>query len=526
MVANNIKLNPELLEPTLIELTYSELKTLRDNSQLVPGTQYRITDYATMVNPGDNTITSAGHPFDIIVVADDVNRLSEDARAAKHTGDTYFADSNLAAWKLNYRLDNDDSRFAWTYALKPKGIIVENDDRIYYRYPQDDDSEYEYGICWKVGFSYLYTNTENPTVGAYATYEPSNAPDDTAETITRTTEPVTTEGKGVIYRMIDEFNNDIPYDFKNIQFYRKWNSENELWCDKGTSEDGVAAYTFSSKGSSSTTQFTDFSLDTENNIYNNTIIIPTVYLQPFIISPITLNVNCFFGQNCYNNILGDNCYDNIFGNDCYNNIFDSTCIGNILNYECHGNTFGYGCFNNILNRKCSGNNFGSQCNHNLLGASNHTNTFGSNCNDNAFGMNCGNITFGFNSNNNLFDIDCSNNTFGSRCSNNVFGRDISNNKFGNNCSNITFSSNSAGSATGRYFQYITIPRDVKYLILYNTETASSNAVVKDYNIKIGISGTSSNPITINTTRNLNYETTVALNSSEEVKIYCEADLIQ
>ena len=27
-------------------------------------------------------------------------------------------------------------------------------------------------------------------------------------------------GRGVIYRMIDEYNNDCPYDFKNIQFKR------------------------------------------------------------------------------------------------------------------------------------------------------------------------------------------------------------------------------------------------------------------------------------------------------------------
>lgn len=30
----------------------------------------------------------------------------------------------------------------------------------------------------------------------------------------------TTNGKGVIYRMIDEYDNDVPYDFKNIQFKR------------------------------------------------------------------------------------------------------------------------------------------------------------------------------------------------------------------------------------------------------------------------------------------------------------------
>ena len=30
-----------------------------------------------------------------------------------------------------------------------------------------------------------------------------------------------TNGKGVVYRLIDEFNNDIKYDFKNILFQRK-----------------------------------------------------------------------------------------------------------------------------------------------------------------------------------------------------------------------------------------------------------------------------------------------------------------
>lgn len=32
----------------------------------------------------------------------------------------------------------------------------------------------------------------------------------------------TINGKGVIYRMIDEFGNDCPYDFKNIMFKRYW----------------------------------------------------------------------------------------------------------------------------------------------------------------------------------------------------------------------------------------------------------------------------------------------------------------
>ena len=53
---------------------------------------------------------SAGHPFDIIVLATDVNTLNENAKAIKHEGDTYFANSNLDAWEIKYDLDNDTSK--------------------------------------------------------------------------------------------------------------------------------------------------------------------------------------------------------------------------------------------------------------------------------------------------------------------------------------------------------------------------------------------------------------------------------
>ena len=61
--------NPlEIRNKTMIELTYSELKTLRDSLCLIPGQQYRITDYITTTTQ-ENTI-SAGHQFDIIITAD------------------------------------------------------------------------------------------------------------------------------------------------------------------------------------------------------------------------------------------------------------------------------------------------------------------------------------------------------------------------------------------------------------------------------------------------------------------------
>lgn len=123
-----------------ISKTWAELKAMRDGGTLVPGQWYRITDYECTTTQ-ENT-QSAGHVFDIIVRADETNALNENAYAAHHAGDTYFANSNLAAWRLWYYLDNDTTKFDWA---------------------------------------------DN------------------------------TNGKGVIYRMIDEHENDIPYDFKNIQ---------------------------------------------------------------------------------------------------------------------------------------------------------------------------------------------------------------------------------------------------------------------------------------------------------------------
>lgn len=77
----------------LKEVTYSTLKTLRDSSGLIPGQQYRITDYNTTVT--GNNYTVGNHQFDVIVVADSSNKLNEVARAIQHSGDTYFSNCKL-----------------------------------------------------------------------------------------------------------------------------------------------------------------------------------------------------------------------------------------------------------------------------------------------------------------------------------------------------------------------------------------------------------------------------------------------
>ena len=340
-----------------LSLTYSELVSLRDNSQLIPGQQYRITDYTCTTSQANTR--SAGHQFDIIVTADDESTLNEEARAALHTGDEYFSGCNLSVWKIWYCLDNDTTRFAWADA---------------------------------------------------------------------------TNGKGVIYRMIDEFNNDIPYDFKNIQFYRQWDSSKSLWSTISSDTTGVPCYTFSSEGDSSTVEFTDMSLSLSNNVYSNVIKEYISFNFPTRDELLTLNNNCFFGRSCYSNTFGISCYENTFGSDCFNNTFGS---------DCDGNTFGGNCY---------------------------FNTFGDNCKYN---------------------------TFGNWCCNNTFGNSIIESQFGNgvkyfSITNVQMTTKPTSANVKSYIQWLIVENGVKNVNAYVTGSTSSSSYCQNIRICQGCSGTTYN----------------------------------
>ena len=118
----------------IIPTTYSELKTLRDNSSLIPGQQYRITDYVATTSV-ENT-QSANHPFDVIVTAYNANTLYPEAKATQHEGDEYFADIDMYKWNLLYSLDNDTDKFEWADSENGKGVI--------YRMVDENNNESSY----------------------------------------------------------------------------------------------------------------------------------------------------------------------------------------------------------------------------------------------------------------------------------------------------------------------------------------------------------------------------------------------
>lgn len=146
-------------------------------------------------------------------------------------------------------------------------------------------------------------------------------------------------GKGVIYRMIDEFGNDCPYDFKNIQFTRK--VSNGAYDPKGTA---TYVYTFAKYVSKQ--GFVDASISTVDYIYSNIIKPECVTARNGVIQ--RLNDNVFFGTGCCENIISDGCYSNTFGESFKRNKLGEHCSENVFGTYCSGNVFGSGCTYNVI----------------------------------------------------------------------------------------------------------------------------------------------------------------------------------
>lgn len=295
---------------------------------------------------------------------------------------------------------------------------------------------------------------------------------------------ISVEGKGVIYRMIDEFDNDVPYDFKNILF-------------TGSSYDGSVnyanAYTFSYTEDST---IKDASLLASKNCYSNVI------NEGSSSGKQQLNFNVFYSTNttfgCYGNTFGSSCYKNTFGNGCDDNTFDNSCSYNTFGYSCSKNTFGTSCSQNTFGTVCFQNTFGHGFSDNTLGGGFSTNTFGNQYTDSTFGYNC------------------SDNTFGNHGYNVALGDYCKNNKFGDYCCYVTFGDS---SSTVNYCQYIIIDNGCQYLYINSTDTsASTSNYLQNVHVHLGVSGSSSsNRKTLTVAdRNLAYETNFIVDGTSDI----------
>ena len=278
----------------VISTTWQELKDKRDAGKLTPGALYRITDY-NCTTTQENT-QSAGHQFDIVLLALSEDKLAEEGWAMMNESNiydvtfsngvtrkcwiyqddyvdnivdcitlmgsggfaigekpdddivlnksnntaicktpytsfpeenltyNYFQNSNLSAWKVWYSLNNDKDRFAWAddsvdedshasimaYSRKEGEFPLERD------ITQDVEGFY----AWINNFVTYFTNTETPSTNDVLYDDQQDETNLSILSYTPAHEGTgLPNGRGVIYRLIDEWGNDCPYDFKNIQLY-------------------------------------------------------------------------------------------------------------------------------------------------------------------------------------------------------------------------------------------------------------------------------------------------------------------
>lgn len=478
------------------EITYAELKNLRDEGKLVVGRNYIITDYECTTTT-ENT-QSAGYQFDIIVVADSPNTLNEVARARLHKGDTYFAENNLGAWELKYCLDNDTNRFDWADEVN---------------------------------------------------------------------------GKGVIYYMKDEHNNECPYDFKNIQFKRykissftdnfkgnttlqtllknsyvgNYDNDNNAVPENTILKDFKWFYTFTHSSSLSNT---DASLSTMcycnviKPCYTKTTIISTIQTQILndnVLIRRTTSSECIhsniFEDNCFGNtLLSDNRMNhfsnycrynlltdevryasfgynnsyNVIGKNCYSTKFGNYCHRNIFGEGCYANTFGNNCSDNVLNDTCYSNTFGNECGSNKFGKESHSNIFGNNCYSNTFSNYC---------HSNKFDISCFSNTLGQWTSFVTLGNNCKNNQFEGSTLSVIFKSYCSNNLIPTHTRYFMLHTGVSFLVVRGTGVGSNDNFLQNIEIKSGVKGASTTNLKgLSLYRNQSVLTTIVAKGSIETEV--------
>ncbi len=312
------------------------------------------------------------------------------------------------------------------------------------------------------------------------------------------------DGKGVIWRMVDEWGNDCPYDFKNIQFKR--------WAVTGLSkgsDEMKAALIYDADDN-------PFYFGIYNSVYGDVVAPINAEIDDLTnwawhytfhgwrkaadgeLTPYDKSSEQFTAPDefkqwsaeeyeeagttdiCKDNILGHNLDRNVMDNEgsslyrdaaeelpnnvfmsmsyCYYDeeegwsySFDET-YSNRLGDKCYNNTFGNGCYNNTFGSNCYSNTFGNSCYNNTFGNYCHDNTFGNYCQSNTFGNGCSYNTFGNDCYRNTFGNWFNQNTFGNGCSYNTFGNYCCYNTFGNGCHYNTFGNYCQSNTFGNYCQ--------------------------------------------------------------------------
>lgn len=473
----------------MTSIEYADLVELRDDGELVPGKWYRIVDYHTTTAQEDTQ--SADHQFDVIVRADAVNKLNENAFAAISNGDTYFsnAGAKLEAWELKYCLDNDTERFAWADDTDGKGVIY------WMRDEWGNECPYDFKNIMFKRYKITECETDSGLVDRYAHGGAFGVVCDTSVFFWCYT-----------FSMIDN-NNNRTDDLSTQQ--EKYPSDENGFFLIMNNRIGKNRNNFVEVDSSSPSILNNIVFVTDTDIceiqdeegtfygYNDNIIGENCSDITFSSSVKRNKIddrcqNCLFGDGVDNINLGSSCnqilfglYANFervgemcgeikFGNGSYGNsigkgstliTFGDLSSGNRIGEECNRLTFGGSCFRNRIGNENSHHNFGQECNDNEIADKCQSITFGDSCEYNLIGLASTIITLGDDCIRNSFDELCERITIGNNCQSNKFGKINRNLNIGNQCNFNVFSIACSSITMGQDGQYNLFEGDVDNITL-------------------------------------------------------------
>ena len=543
----------------VIPVTYAQLTALKTAGTLRTGAYYRITDYVTKINGTYDISAMAGsaayvhyaksaeHPFDIIVQALSNNKLSENASAIQHAGDTYFANSSLTVWQLKYTVENNPLLYAWADTTNGKGVIYYMKDEFgnechydfkniqYIAYAITyDDAQYADDLCYDASTQpnrygsvyYVFQALSNYLqTGTYNSPFPDTWHKDfsVGANILGTIQFPTVDAT-----YLSAFNADWYYTFDEYNTSTGEHQDKTLNSSGlvvtygnvvGRAPDGLAvALSLPNIPEGLPNIIFEYSnLSSEDWCWDNIFANNPMYCLFGVASGnkfgsqynfnihgglAGFNFNSF-GNSCSSNSFGANCNDNSFGNSCNSNFFGDNCDSNSFGNNCDSNSFGVNCHSNSFGNSCNSNSFGNSCNDNSFCNYCYYNSFGSYCYYNSFGNYCRGNSFGNDCYSNSFGNYCFYNSFGNSCNDNSFGNSCQNNSFGNNC------------------DFNTVSEDVYYIEMVNN--TSPEAAIGRYTIlsgQYGVDASNKYQLTISTPlSSQNYPMYVGLDTSSTVRIW-------
>jgi hypothetical protein len=240
-------------------------------------------------------------------------------------------------------------------------------------------------------------------------------------------------GKGVIYYLKDEWNNEAAYDFKSITFCNL-NTAGVDTYNNLPNDGSQYYYTFNlintarNNGDYATCMSLDATIYNNVNISNAPGQISGVHFCNFgtykdenkrKLNKVLLFVIMSYGEGNYSVGIGDACYNFLIGSRSKSIKGGDNCSSMTFGDYCNSLTFGDNCSSMTFGDGCISLTFGDECN---------SLTFGYECNSLTFGDNCSSMTFG---------DGCEGVNFGNSCYYNVFGFFCNRINLSDNCISLT-----------------------------------------------------------------------------------------